>query len=198
MDKIDSKLKFYTTNILDVDFDNWTLVDTTVAAGLATIEPGGYMEYTVTDNDLIKASLYAKLTIDLEADLTIESNYTPVPAILLTEDYITDDINKRRTRKLGVPQFKANNPSTDRYDTEQLIPMLNQDLDNIVIKIYNTKDTDIVIHTVAIYRSVDVRAEQIYSSTSIPSTDTFGSYIEARLDDPVSPSVGRIWLRVDL
>lgn len=194
MAKIDNNLKFYSTNILGDSFTPWNIVNGVNNTTNVVLHSGGSMTIEITNTSLIKASRYAKVTYDINGEITDAENYVAKPSILMTEVYQIDGGNRKRTRKIGLAPFQSNNPSPNRWDTQIPLSMINQDLISLQFKVYNSLETDLTIYSMGMYRSQDLQGGQANEVI----TGDGGTYVECRTDDPVSPLLGREWLRVDL
>jgi hypothetical protein len=199
-----SKLKFYSTDLLSsTGINDWVLVNSTQSSGVLTINSNGSASKVITNTNLITASKYMKLLIDININngvIDTDKLYTSKIVCKLTEKYsINDsDVVKKDLINLYFDAEQAKSLGNGYYRLTKIIQMNSIDLNSLNISIQNNSTSDsLSLKDIKLYRSKDIDEAQ-YNDASIESSSIYGTYIEARTSDPTGASVGRIWLRVDL
>lgn len=191
------ELKFYDTNILGVDFNEWTLNNAIIQGSNIVISTGGYAEYNITDEKIIKACKNAKVIVTASGDITDDNNYKSGPDIRLVETYkLGEESTKRRTRYLTITPLTSE-VNNNVYTNTTVIEMLGYDMSKLSVRIKNNTTSDLTIYNIEIYRSKDIDTSQLYEAQQ-ELGNIYGLIIPVYYEDPANAVVGQVWLRGDL
>lgn len=184
-------IEFNSVNILTgTDLSGWSVVNGTKNVDKSIkLNAGGHAEYTVSN---VGASQYCKAVIDVVGNITSDNNYNSKLAVTTKESYAQSDgtIYKKRNRCINIStKYASIYKSGERCKTSLVIEMKNSRVESMTIRIENNSTAEVTFKEVSLYRSIDVSGDQLVTN---------GTYIEARTDDPLNPTIGRIWLRTDL
>ena len=189
------KLDYFDVNMIGNSWDEWTRTQASIDRDNIIVRPDGNIELTVTDTNLIKASKYCKLYINVKIpDLSDKYNYTNPIDIKITEEYKL--FNKKRTRSVGITPVSGV-VSNDNIEDNTVFSMMGSDLNSLSIKITNNTSLSITIKEIGMYRSKDISDSQ-FNDMKQEVDKNYGLIIPVLMEDPETPLLGQIWIRGDL
>lgn len=196
------KLDYFDVNMIGNSWDEWTRTQASIDRDNIIVRPGGNIELTVTDTNLIKASKYCKLYINVKIpDLSDKYNYTNPIDIKITEEYKL--FNKKRTRSVGITPVSgvvtnvSGVVSDNNIEDNTVFSMMGSDLNSLSIKIANNTSLSITIKEIGMYRSKDISDSQ-FNDMKQEVDKNYGLIIPVLMEDPEAPLLGQIWIRGDL
>ena len=189
------KLDYFDVNMIGNSWDEWTKTLDSIDRDNIIVRPGGNIELTVTDTNLIKASKYCKLYINVKIpNLSDKYNYTNPIDIKITEEYKL--FNKKRTRSIGITPVSGV-VSDNNIEDNTVFSMMGSDLNSLSIKIVNNTSLSITIKEIGMYRSKDISDSQ-FNDMKQEVDKNYGLIIPVLMEDPETPLLGQIWIRGDL
>lgn len=207
-----NSINWINTNIIEKDIKEWVGSGATPDSNGITISSGGYIEEVIIKQgedgsagseeddgltDIVSASKYIKIGLDIIGDIEDISDYTNDIDVIINEKYLSDDTDFNRSRMRILSVTKANSVYMDGYyHLVYLMDMLGKPLKELKVKIVNNSGSSKTFRWIGAYASQDIGTYQ-YSQIQQDSITRYGTYIEVRADDPINPEVGRIWLVVD-
>lgn len=189
------KLDYFDVNMIGNSWDEWTKTLASIDRDTIIVTPNGNIELTVTNTNLIKASKYCKLYINVKIpDLSDKYNYTNPIDIKITEEYKL--FNKKRTRSVGITPVSGV-VSDNNIEDNTVFSMMGSDLNSLSIKITNNTSLSITIKEIGMYRSKDISDSQ-FNDMKQEVDKNYGLIIPVLMKDPETPLLGQIWIRGDL
>lgn len=165
-------------------------------SNINTEDPGGIEE---TQRNPLSSSRYIKVETLLDNIIPEDYNYIKGLSVSIKERYVLeegDSFNRTKSRELMITSKGLKNVNNS-YLKEHILEMLGKPLESLYIKIVNSSEESITLSGFQLYSSQDLSDFQ-YQQIQQGATSMFGTIIEPRLDDPINPQIGRIWLRIDL
>lgn len=187
-------------NLAVIGYNNWIRDGASVIDGgsKCVISNNGKITGTSTNQSKLKSSKYLRIDLGLYTDLINESNstefnYSDKFNVSITLDYKETDSQEatRDSIKLALNKYNVKN---NKFT--YIIETANRDYSKISASIINRAGKTVTVGQLAIYRSKDLSEQSLLDAGGITGFDA--SYIEIRTDNPVNPSPGRIWLRIDM